>query len=468
MKKSAIIFALLCFWGSLISQTALPKNPIMYEVNLRHHTKEGTINAFARRLPELKALGVNVVWIMPSQPIGKKNRKATGDTFVQDLVNPSNEAMMWDKYKGSPYSISDYTAVNPDYGTVDDFKALVEKCHRMGMIVILDWVGNHTAWDHAWITDHPEWYTKNSKGEITDPLNEDGSSIGWTDVADLNYDNEELRKAMRTEMRFWVEEVGLDGFRCDVAMNVPAAFWESAVEELKSIKPIFMLAEAEEHNMKLYDKAFDAYYGWQAHEIMNKIAKGEAKAGELCKATKAKYDKFPKDVFPMNFITNHDENCWNGTLFERMGDAWKALAVYSYMAPGIPLLYTGQEMGNNKRLKFFEKDDVAYPKDAMDYFRFYQNLGKIRSAHPELGISKELNLDAEMTTLKGDDVITFVRRDTPGKSNNMIWVCINLSNETKKLPKAPKAMDEKENVILTSSTDLETLEPWGYRVVKMK
>jgi len=201
---------------------------------------------------------------------------------------------------------------------------------------------------------------------------------------------------------------------------------------------------------------------------MNKIAKGEAKAGELCKATKAKYNKFPKDVFPMNFITNHDENCWNGTLFERMGEAWKALAVYSYMAPGIPLLYTGQEMGNNKRLRFFEKDDVAYPKDAMDYFRFYQNLGKVRSTHPELGISKELNLDAEMTTLKGDDVITFIRRDTPGKSNNMIWVCINLSNETKKLPKAPKAMDKKENIILTSSTDLETLEPWGYRVVKMK
>lgn len=467
MRKFITLMVLCCYGLVVKSQTALPKNPIMYEVNLRHHTKEGTINAFSRRLPELKALGVNVVWIMPAQPIGKKNRKATGDTFVEDMTAPDG-VNLWDKYKGSPYSISDYTAVNPDYGTLDDFRSLVKKFHQMGMIVILDWVGNHTAWDHEWITEHPDWYTKNSKGEITDPLNEDGTSIGWTDVADLNYDNPELRKAMTAEMRFWIDSVDLDGFRCDVAMNVPADFWEVTVKELQSIKPIFMLAESEEHNMKLFDNAFNAYYGWESHEIMNKIAKGEKSAKELCEAVGKKYKKFPMDVFPMNFITNHDENCWNGTLFDRMGNAWKALAVYTYTAPGIPLLYTGQEMGNNRRLKFFEKDNIAYPKDAMDYFRFYQELGKIRLANPALGISEDLNIDTETNTESGGDVITYIRKNGKGKSTNMIWVCINMSNEKKKMPKTPKSMEHSENIILSSSADKNHLEPWGYRVVRMK
>lgn len=220
--------------------------------------------------------------------------------------------------------------------------------------------------------------------------------------------------------------------------------------------------------MKLFDNAFNAYYGWESHEIMNKIAKGEKSAKELCEAVGKKYKKFPMDVFPMNFITNHDENCWNGTLFERMGNAWKALAVYTYTAPGIPLLYTGQEMGNNRRLKFFEKDNIAYPKDAMDYFRFYQELGKIRLANSALGISEDLNIDTETNTESGGDVITYIRKNGKGKSTNMIWVCINMSNEKKKMPKTPKSMEHSENIILSSSADKNHLEPWGYRVVRMK
>ena len=355
MKKGIIsLFALMAL-VSIKAQTLLPKNPIMYEVNLRHHTQSGTINAFLPSIEEIKYLGANVVWIMPSQPIGRKKRKAKGNLFVEDLVQVEGEMDKWEKYKGSPYAIADYTAVNPDYGTLEDFRNMVKKCHENGMIVILDWVANHTAWDNKWITEHPEWYMKNAQGEITDPLTKDGKSLGWTDVAKLNYAEPGLRKAMIASMKFWIDSVDLDGFRCDVAMDVPSDFWEEATNELRRIKPIFMLAESEEHDMNQFNSAFNAYYGWEMHHILNKIAKGEETPKALCKAVESKYKKFPKDVYSMNFITNHDENAWNGTLFERMGDAWKAMAVFTYFTPGIPLLYTGQEVGNNKRLHFLKK-----------------------------------------------------------------------------------------------------------------
>jgi len=175
MRK--IMIALLAIWGmaTVKAQTLLPKNPIMYEVNLRHHTQTGNIEAFLPSIEELKYLGVNVLWVMPSQPIGKKKRKAKGDVFVEDLVQEEGEMDKWEKFKGSPYAIADYTAVNPDYGTLEDFRTLVKKCHENGIIVILDWVANHTAWDHKWITEHPEWYMKNGKGEITDPLDKAGN-----------------------------------------------------------------------------------------------------------------------------------------------------------------------------------------------------------------------------------------------------------------------------------------------------
>ena len=184
------------------------QNATIYEVNVRQYTPEGTFAAFEAKLPQIKDLGVDILWFMPIQPIGKLNRKAVGDTFVQDLANPD-----YDKYWGSPYSISDYMAVNPKYGTVEDFKRIIAKCHDMGIKVMLDWVGNHTAWDNAWVTAHPDWYTHDSTGKITDPIGEDGKSYGWTDVADLNYENKEMRAEMIKSMQFWVTECDLDGFR---------------------------------------------------------------------------------------------------------------------------------------------------------------------------------------------------------------------------------------------------------------
>lgn len=463
MKNVIIAFIAIVSLATLKGQSLLPKNPIMYEVNLRHHTQTGNIEAFLPSIEELKYLGVNVVWIMPSQPIGKKKRKAKGDVFVEDLVQVEGEVDKWEKYKGSPYAIADYTAVNPDYGTLEDFRGLVKKCHENGMIVILDWVANHTAWDHNWITEHPEWYMTNDKGEITDPLDKAGKSLGWTDVAKLNYSEPGLRKAMIASMKFWVDSVDLDGFRCDVAMDVPSDFWHEATTELRKSKPIFMLAESEEHDMNQFTGPFNSYYGWEVHHILNKISQGKETPNALCKAIESKYKKFPTDVYSMNFITNHDENAWNGTLFERMGDAWKAMAVFTYFTPGIPLLYTGQEVGNNKRLAFFEKDNVRAGRDASKIMDFYHQLGELKLSLPEAGISADLNMPISFD-VKNKALISWVRETADANKTNRsrTYIAVNMSDKPQKWSKYPEG-----SVILSSGSSEKEIEPWGYRVIKM-
>ena len=463
MKK--IMIALLAIWGmaTVKAQTLLPQNPIMYEVNLRHHTQTGNIQAFLPSIEELQYLGVNVLWVMPSQPIGKKKRKAKGDVFVEDLVQEEGEMDKWEKFKGSPYAIADYTAVNPDYGTLEDFRTLVNKCHENGIIVILDWVANHTAWDHKWITEHPEWYMKNDKGEITDPLDKAGKSLGWTDVAKLNYAEAGLRKAMIASMKFWIDSVDLDGFRCDAAYSLSADFWAEATTELRKVKPVFMLAESEEHDMDQFKGPFNAYYGWEVHHILNKISQGKETPKELCKQVERKQKKFPTDVFSMNFITNHDENAWNGTLFERMGDAWKAMAVYTYFAPGIPLLYTGQEVGNNKRLAFFEKDNVMASRDAASISKFYRELGRLKRSLPEMGISEELN-NAVTFDVHNKALISWVREtaEADRSQRSRTYVVVNMSDKNQKWGKRPQG-----DIIMTSGGSDKSIEPWGYRVIKM-
>jgi len=366
------------------------QNATIYEVNVRQYTPEGTLAAFEARLPKLKELGVDVLWFMPIQPIGKVNRKAVGDTFVQDLPNPD-----YDKYWGSPYSIADYTAVNPRYGNVEDFKRIVAKCHEMDMKVILDWVGNHTAWDNPWVTEHPEWYTHDSTGKITDPIGDDGKSWGWTDVADLNYDNKEMRAEMIRSMQFWIDECDLDGFRCDVAMEVPTDFWNEATSALQQVKPLFMLAESETHKPDQFDSAFDAYYGWEMHHVFNKLYSGEVTPEEVIRVMRNKDSINGTDVFPMNMITNHDENSWNGTIDERLGESWKAMAVLSYVLRGMPLIYSGQEAGLKHRLSFFGKDSINWDApEASDYFGFYQKLNEIKE-ESAFAINSPISFDEE-------------------------------------------------------------------------
>lgn len=355
---------------------AVSENPLawtdhanIYEVNIRQYTPEGTINAFTAHLDRLQALGVDVLWIMPIQPIGMENRKGG---------------------LGSYYSIADYTAVNPNFGTMDDFKAMVNAAHERGMKVILDWVANHTAFDHPWTVSHPEWYTHDSTGAIIPPV------ADWSDVADLNYEEKGLWTAMRNEMKFWINEADIDGFRCDVAMMVPLEFWNETRVALDSIKPVFMLAEAEGPE---FHSAFDMTYGWELHHILNEIAKGEMDFGDLGEFLDKEDSLYREEALRMNFVTNHDENSWNGTAYERMGDNVQNFYLICIgMKRSMPLIYSGQEAGLNKRLAFFEKDTIDWSDESQ--YEFYKKALALKKNHPALATGAN---PAELKLIATDD-----------------------------------------------------------------
>jgi glycosidase len=329
------------------------KNANIYEVNIRQYTSEGTINAFRPHLSRLKEMGVDIIWIMPVQPIGEKNRKGS---------------------LGSYYSIKDYSTVNHEYGSLDDFKGLVDDAHKMGMYVLLDWVANHSAWDNIWTISHPDFYRKDEYGKFDSPWD-------WTDVIAFNYENREMRKAMIDAMKFWLTETDIDGFRCDMAGMVPVDFWEEARAELEKTKPLFMLAEDEE-NADLLSFAFDMNFTWEMHHLMNAIAKEQAKASDVWWKLGAYNEKFPADVYRMYFTSNHDENSHSGTAVERMGESTMAFAVLTYILPGMPLIYSGQETMTDKRLAFFEKDEIDWSE--VKLHDFYKTLNKLKTSNKAL------------------------------------------------------------------------------------
>lgn len=309
------------------------KGSNIYEVNVRQYTPEGTFKAFQQHLPRLKAMGVDILWLMPINPIGEKNRKGS---------------------LGSYYSIKDYTAINPEFGTENDFKALVSEVHKLGMHIIIDWVANHTSWDNVWMSEHKDWYTQDSLGNVILPAGTD-----WDDTADLNYDNADMRRAMIDAMAYWVKTADIDGFRCDVAGMVPLIFWIHARKAIDEIKPdCFFLAEDSDPE---YHKAFDMTYNWPLKDLMNNIAKGNKNAADLVTFFEGESKQFKDGDIRMQFTTNHDENTWSGTEYERLGDkAVDAFTVLTYTIPGMPLTYTGQEEPLLKRLRFFEKDTVEF------------------------------------------------------------------------------------------------------------
>ncbi|MCT4629236.1 alpha-amylase family glycosyl hydrolase, partial [Winogradskyella sp.] len=327
---------------------------VIYEANIRQYSPEGTFEEFTKDIPQLRELGVKVIWLMPVFPISETKRKATGgpeSKFASEF--PVEERA---KYLGSYYAVTDFTKINPEFGTKEDFRKLVKTAHANGIYVILDWVPNHTGWDHEWLKTNPEYYTQNEAGEVIHPEGTD-----WTDVADLNYDNADMRKEMIADMTYWITEEGVDGFRCDVAGSVPLDFWQQAIPDLRNKKDIFMLAEAWEPEL-LDGNLFDMAYAWDGHHLMNALAKGE----KNLKDYEAYIEKISKDYddddILMNFVTNHDENSWNGTIKERMGKASELMTALSFMQKGMPLIYSGQEYDLDHRLKFFEKDSIPKTK----------------------------------------------------------------------------------------------------------
>jgi len=367
-------------------------NATIYEVNVRQFTPEGTFKAFETHLPRLKELGADILWFMPIHPIGVVNRKGS---------------------LGSYYSVRDYLGVNPEFGTLDDFKRIVAKAHEMGMYVLIDWVANHTSHDAVLVEQHPDWYVRDSVGKLVSPFD-------WTDVAKLDYSKPELREYIINAMKYWVGEVGVDGFRCDVAAEVPTDFWNAAREELDKVKPVFMLAEAEKPELLEY--AFDADYGWELHHLMNGIAQGKKTVLDLEHSLLKSATTYPKNTIKMNFITNHDENSWNGTEFERMGNAVRTMAALSYMINGMPLIYSGQEVGFNRRLPFFEKDQITWD-DPTAMSAFYQKLNQLKGESIVLA-SGEKGADIFRVKSSNDvNVFAFIRENEMEK----LFAVFNLS-----------------------------------------
>lgn len=411
-------------------------NATIYEVNLRQYSKAGTFAEFEKHLPRLKEMGVEILWLMPIHPIGEKERKGP---------------------LGSYYSIKDYKGVNPEHGTLDDFKNLVTKVHEMDMYLILDWVANHTAWDHPWVTAHPDWFTRDENGNMQPPV------ADWTDVVDLNFDNYDMRAAMIEAMQFWVKEADIDGYRCDYAGGVPLDFWRATRAELDKIKPVFMLAEWDEPPLH---EAFDMTYSWDFHHLMNEVAKGEKNANDIENYFAEDRKNYPRDAYRMQFTSNHDENSWNGTVFERLGDAAETFAVLAATVPGMPLVYSGQEAGLDKRLAFFEKDTIAWREHP--FFDLYKTLLNLNQTNKALWNG---SFGGEMTRLQSENdkaIFAF----TCEKDSQKILAIFNLTGNRQAVKLKGNSLtgqykhilkEASGTVSLAQQLELE-LEPWGYRL----
>lgn len=416
---------------------AWSRNLTIYEVNLRQFTPGGTFREFREHLPRLKRLGVGILWFMPLQPIGILNRKGS---------------------LGSYYSIRDYTAVDEAYGTMDEFISLVNEIHELGMYVIFDWVANHTAWDHHWTKDRPDYYRLDSGGHFAPPFPE------WEDVIKLEYDSKPLRQAMIGAMSFWLERAGIDGFRCDMAHLVPTSFWEEAKEQLSVIKPdLFMLAESDLR--ELTNKAFNVLYNWNLFHGFNDVAQGKKQATDLTAMLHTEIFDFPVHASNLLFISNHDENSWNGSELERLGLALEAFAVLVFMLPGFPLIYSGQEAGNAKRLSFFDKDLIEWKEDKM--FGIYEKLTALRAEHPVFTDGAVAGRFEIIPSIAGRQVLAV--KFTEG--NNMVVSVINLSAQPVSFHLQSNAMSGKflelfspPIVVMLGENPCFDLEAWHYKV----
>jgi alpha-amylase len=445
MQKRFPVFLVLVFFSCSVSfannfadtvnHPAWSYQSNIYEVNLRQYTSAGTFKAFEKSLPRLKKMGVEVLWFMPVTPIGLAGRKASESEL------------------GSYYAVKDYYAVNPDYGTMQDWIALVKHAHTMGFKVLTDWVPNHSAPDNPWITRHPDFYKKDSLGNPAIPFD-------WSDTRQLNYDNRELRDTMIAAMKWWINKTNIDGFRCDVAWNVPEDFWKECIAELHKIKDVFMLAEGEKPG--LHEAGFDETYPWSVMNIAYGIYSGKTTLKQLDSVIGYNDHTYPKNSFRLYFTTNHDENSWNGTEFERFGEGYKAFAVWAFtMKNSVPLIYSGQEEPNKKRLKFFVKDTIEWKNYAL--IPFYRTLNKLRRSNIALSADASFK---KMNAGDKDAVYAFVRR----KNGHQVLVILNLSGKEQTIHINDASLTGNPlNVFLHAQETINTkthfnMEPWGFVV----
>ena len=415
----------------------MAESAVLYEVNVRQFSPEGTFAAVTKEIPNIKKLGVKVLWLMPVHPIGEENRK---------------EGL------GSYYSIKDYRGVNPEFGTAEDLKALIAEAHKNGMYVILDWVANHTAWDHPWVKQHPDWYETDKDGKMVSPYD-------WTDVVALNYDNQEMRKAMVADMKYWLDDFKIDGFRCDMAHEVPTDFWDWAKPQLANGREIFMLGETENADL-LAKNSFDAAYGWEIHHIMNDVAQGKKNVSAIDTYMDSISKKWQPDDYKLLFTSNHDENSWAGTEYERMGDAVETFAALTYALPSIPLIYNGQEEDFNRRLKFFVKDSIDRNPNAK-MRGVYEKLGELKITNEAFNGGKKAASYERLKTSDDKSILAFKRK----KNSTEAYFVGNFTKVNKEvlvpITGTFKNFMTGEEVMLDSNKKI-TLKPWEYYILVQK
>ena len=408
----------------------------IYEVNLRQYSPEGSFAAFAKEMPRLKDMGVETLWFMPITPISVYKRKGS---------------------LGSYYACADYQGVNTEFGNLDEFCGLVRDAHGLGFKVIIDWVANHTGWDHIWTREHPEYYVKDGGGGFTE-------KNGWEDVIDLDYGNQEMRGALIDAMKFWVEKCDIDGFRCDMAHLVPLDFWKTARAALEPLKNLFWLAECEEIS---YHEVFDATYTWRWMHKTEELAKGQTNPDGLWELL-GQYDaEFPPNVFRAYFTSNHDENSWNGTEYEKYGPGAIPLAVFSCAYNGLPLIYSGQELPNLKRLLFFDKDPIAW-KGNCALHDFYKKLLSLRKRNKALRAGDDQVRTLRLHSDKLMQLFGFSRRN----GDSEVVVLLNLSAGYLEAGIGGNGLGGifkdtfSEDHIDLGSLKQVNLEPWGFLVLE--
>ena len=410
-------------------------NTNVYEVNLRQYTHEGTFNAFEKHLPRLQKMGVKTLWFMPVTPISQRNKKGT---------------------LGSYYAASDYTSINPEFGTLEDFKQLVKSAHAQGFKVIIDWVANHTGWDHVWTKTHPDYYLKDSAtGDFK-------IASGMDDIIELDYSNPQMVNAMIDAMKFWVKECDIDGFRCDLAFWVELDFWKKARKEVDAVKPLFWLAENDVWEHPEYMQVFDASYTWHWMHRTEDFYKKNLPLDSLVSAL-----EFYSSTHGIKtwFTTNHDENSWNGTEYEKYGDMAKALAVFSCTWPGIPLIYSGQELPNKKRLEFFERDPIKW-NGKNELNDFYTSLLELHSTNPALRAGDTLATARRIATSDDEHIFCFLRKN----NDKEVLVVLNLSSKNfgQATINEDKLSGTYKNIFTKEERDFNnktfSLAPWGYLV----
>ncbi len=363
----------------------------IYEVNLRQYTQEGTFRAFEGHLPRLRDMGIEILWFMPVTPISLEKRKGS---------------------LGSYYACSDYCAVNPEFGSMEDFRSLVSQAHQLGFRVIIDWVANHTGWDHHWTREHPEYYARDPWGNFTE-------RNGWDDVIDLDFGNSEMRTALIDAMQFWITTCDIDGFRCDMAHLVPLDFWIQARSTLQAPRELFWLAECEEIS---YHQAFDATYTWKWMHQTEAFCRQQAGLGSLWDTLKQYDSAFPPDALRAYYTSNHDENSWNGTEYEKYGAQAACLAVFSCLWNGLPLIYSGQELPNYKRLQFFDRDPIQWTGHCALH-GFYKGLLALRRRNPALRSGDIQVRTYPLQTTAPEQVFSFCRQN----GEHTVIVLLNFS-----------------------------------------